>query len=131
MQYNDYMSKMSVNDKEYSFYDVKKFIQEQGGDFEKTPYSIRVLLENIIRNGEEVDFPFAYAKTIAQAYGKGDSVSVPYKPTRVILQDLTGVPAVVDLASLREGMKDAHKNPKKITPEIQVDLVIDHSVQMD
>ncbi|MCB5956320.1 aconitate hydratase AcnA [Enterococcus sp. CWB-B31] len=96
------------------------------------PYSIRVLLENLIRqeNGREVTE--AHIKNLASWNASGKNTGeVPFKPARVILQDFTGVPAIVDLAVLRETYAKFGGDPQHINPEIPVDLVIDHSVQVD
>ena len=96
------------------------------------PYSIRNLLESVLRNcdGYSVteDDVQELAKWNAAAPAK---VEIPFKPARVVLQDFTGVPAVVDLAAMRSAMQRMGGDPKKINPLIPVDLVIDHSVQVD
>ncbi|MDX1944268.1 MAG: aconitate hydratase AcnA [Pirellulaceae bacterium] len=102
------------------------------GAISKLPFSIRVLLEAVLRNcdGYEVteDDVKALAAWNAPAPAK---IEIPFKPARVVLQDFTGVPCVVDLAAMRSAMKRLGGNPKKINPLIPVDLVIDHSVQVD
>jgi len=96
------------------------------------PFSIRVLLEAVLRNcdGYQVtqDDVVNLAKWNA---AKPAELEVPFKPARVVLQDFTGVPCVVDLAAMRDGMKALGGDPQKINPLIPVDLVIDHSVQVD
>eukprot|EP00252_Welwitschia_mirabilis_P019635 TRINITY_DN45_c0_g1_i4.p1 TRINITY_DN45_c0_g1~~TRINITY_DN45_c0_g1_i4.p1 ORF type:complete len:904 (+),score=210.68 TRINITY_DN45_c0_g1_i4:351-3062(+) len=99
---------------------------------DKLPYSIRILLESAIRNTDnfqvtkdDVEKILDWEKTARQ------QVEIPFKPARVILQDFTGVPAVVDLASMRDGMKRLGGDPDKINPLVPVDLVVDHSVQVD
>ena len=102
------------------------------GHVDKLPYSIRVLLESVLRNCDEhlvhQDDVRALASWEAASPAK---VEIPYKPARVVLQDFTGVPAVVDLAAMRSAMGRLNGNPTKINPLIPVDLVIDHSVQVD
>lgn len=96
------------------------------------PYSIRVLLENVLRN--EDGFQVTKEDVIRLAKWDAKKVSlneIPFKPGRVILQDFTGVPAVVDLAALRSAMKRLGGDPKKINPSVPCDLIIDHSVQVD
>ncbi|MGY8748720.1 MAG: aconitate hydratase AcnA [Pirellulales bacterium] len=108
-------------------------LQDQGiGQIDRLPYSIRVLLESVLRNCDgftvhEQDV-HSLATWNAEAPAK---VEIPYKPARVVLQDFTGVPAVVDLAAMRSAMARLGGDPKKINPLIPVDLVIDHSVQVD
>ncbi|EUJ24838.1 aconitate hydratase [Listeria grandensis FSL F6-0971] len=98
----------------------------------KLPYSIRVLLESVLRQADGRIITDKHIEDLAHwnANSKNDG-EVPFKPARVILQDFTGVPAVVDLASLRKAMADLGGNPEDINPEIPVDLVVDHSVQVD
>src|SRR5699024_11060708 len=101
-------------------------------DVEKLPYSIRVLLESVLRQYDGHSIQEKHIESLAN-WDKGDLAGkeVPFKPSRVILQDFTGVPAVVDLASLRKAMNDKDGDIQKINPEVPVDLVIDHSVQVD
>jgi aconitate hydratase len=101
-------------------------------DLERLPFSIRVLLENVLRhhgNGVVTDDEVAL---VAGWKPRPDrSREVPFMPGRVILQDFTGVPAVVDLAAMRDAMVRLERNPEKINPLVRTDLVIDHSVQVD
>ena len=122
----------SVNGKDIGIFRLST-LQEKGlGDIDKLPYSIRVLLESVLRNcdGQTVteDDVKALAGWNAASPAK---VEIPYKPSRVVLQDFTGVPAVVDLAAMRSAMSRLGGDPEKINPLIPVDLVIDHSVQVD
>lgn len=99
---------------------------------EKLPYSIRVLLESAIRNCDEFNVKKADVEKILNwVENSTKDVEIPFKPARVILQDFTGVPAVVDLAAMRDAMKRLGGDPNKINPLCPVDLVIDHSVQVD
>ena len=102
------------------------------GDIENLPYSIKVLLESVLRNCDGRLVTEDDVKKLASYDPKnvGDS-ELPFMPARVLLQDFTGVPAVVDLAALRSAMKAMGGDPKKINPLVNVDLVIDHSVQVD
>ncbi|RKX26084.1 MAG: aconitate hydratase AcnA [Candidatus Zixiibacteriota bacterium] len=102
------------------------------GNIEQFPYSIKVLLEAVLRNcdGKIVSEDDVIKLASYNAKNVGD-VELPFKPARVLLQDFTGVPAVVDLAALRSAMKRMGGDPKKINPLVPVDLVIDHSVQVD
>src|SRR4029079_16776973 len=96
------------------------------------PFSIKVLLESCLRNVD--NFQVNEADVSRLAGWRGDAVNnneVPFKVARVILQDFTGVPCVVDLAAMRSAMKRAGGNPQKINPLVPVDLVLDHSVQVD
>ncbi|KAL3851208.1 hypothetical protein ACJIZ3_013090 [Penstemon smallii] len=99
---------------------------------EKLPYSIKILLESAIRNCDNFQVTKEdVGKIIDWEISAPKQVEIPFKPARVLLQDFTGVPAVVDLASMREAIKDIGSNPDKINPLVPVDLVIDHSVQVD
>src|SRR6188768_295924 len=102
------------------------------GNVTALPYSIRVLLESLLRNCDGYAVTDADVKALAgwQAASPAQ-VEIPFKPARVVLQDFTGVPCVVDLAAMRAAMKRLGGDPKKINPLIPVDLVIDHSVQVD
>ncbi len=108
-------------------------LQEQGiGDISQLPYSIRVLLESVLRNCDGYVVEQEDVRNLANwnAVDPGTK-EIPFKPARVVLQDFTGVPAVVDLAAMRSAMERLGGDPKKINPLIPVDLVIDHSVQVD
>jgi len=124
--------KINTKDGIASIYNLKILKTLGFPDIDKLPYSLRILLENIIRNldGEvvtEEDFLALSTWTPNQKEKK----EIPYIPSRVLLQDFTGVPAVVDLAALRSAIKRAGGDPDKINPLIPVDLVIDHSIQVD
>ncbi len=108
-------------------------LKELGYAVEKLPFSIKVLLESVLREANNYDVTEGDVKNLAQwgAPGVDMNAEVPFKPARVILQDFTGVPAVVDLAAMRSAMVRLGGDPKKINPLIPVDLVIDHSVQVD
>lgn len=96
------------------------------------PFSIRILLEAVLRNCDGYQVSEEDVRNLANwTAAKPAEVEIPFKPARVVLQDFTGVPAVVDLAAMRDGMKALGGDPKKINPLIPVDLVIDHSVQVD
>ncbi|MFQ3871494.1 aconitate hydratase AcnA [Staphylococcus sp. Mo2-1] len=119
-----------LNGKSYTFYDLNT-LEEQGlTKVSKLPYSIRVLLESVLRQEDGFVITDEHIKALSD-FNKGAEGEVPFKPSRVILQDFTGVPAVVDLASLRKAMNDVGGDLDKINPEVPVDLVIDHSVQVD
>ncbi|WP_256220546.1 aconitase family protein, partial [Bacillus licheniformis] len=122
----------TVQGKTYSYYSLKA-LEDQGiGNVSKLPYSIKVLLESVLRQVDGRVITEEHVENLAK-WGTAElkDIDVPFKPSRVILQDFTGVPAVVDLASLRKAMASVGGDPDKINPEIPVDLVIDHSVQVD
>ena len=100
-------------------------------NLEKLPYSIRILLEAALRNCDDFEVTEQDIRNIANWTPNGPRMEIPFKPARVILQDFTGVPCVVDLAAMRGAMERLGGDTKKINPLIPVDLVIDHSVQTD
>ncbi|HUB24052.1 MAG TPA: aconitase family protein, partial [Tepidisphaeraceae bacterium] len=102
------------------------------GDLSKLPFSIKILLESCLRNLDNFEVMEKDVRNLAAwSAAAASDEELPFKPARVILQDFTGVPAVVDLAAMRSAMKRAGGNASKINPLIPVDLVIDHSVQVD
>ncbi|MBO1004603.1 aconitate hydratase AcnA [Pseudogracilibacillus auburnensis] len=121
-----------LNGKTYNYYDLKAIENANLGKVDRLPFSIRVLLESVIRQHDGKVIKDEHVEGLAKWGTKeGEGTDVPFKPSRVILQDFTGVPAVVDLASLRKAMVDMGGDPDNINPEVPVDLVIDHSVQVD
>ena len=113
-------------------YRLSKLAEQGIGNIEKLPFSIKILLENALRNLDGIQFKEEDVINIANWSGDNHNpVEIPYGPARVILQDFTGVPAVVDLAALRSAMERLGGDPAKINPVVPVDLVIDHSVQVD
>jgi aconitate hydratase len=108
-------------------------LEDQGiAAVSKLPYSIRILLEAVLRACDGYEVTREDVTNLAQwTAAKPAEFEVPFKPARVVLQDFTGVPCVVDLAAMRDGMRSLGGDPKKINPLIPVDLVIDHSVQVD
>jgi aconitate hydratase len=101
-------------------------------DVARLPYSLKVLLENVLRLEDGESVGAADVETIARWDAKAEpSEEIPFQPARVLMQDFTGVPAVVDLAAMRDAMEDLGADPAKINPLVPVDLVIDHSVQVD
>ncbi|XP_062305062.1 cytoplasmic aconitate hydratase isoform X2 [Osmerus eperlanus] len=114
---------------EHKFYNLSKL-----GDprYERLPFSIRVLLESAVRNCDEFLVKQADVESILNwKQTQSQSVEVPFRPARVILQDFTGVPAVVDFAAMRDAVKKLGGDPERINPVCPADLVIDHSIQVD
>ena len=106
-------------------------LDDAGISTKHLPYSIRVLLEGALRNCDGFLIREEDVKAIAGWQADGERGEIPFRPSRVILQDFTGVPAVVDLAALRDAMVQMGGDPEKVNPQVPVDLVIDHSVQVD
>lgn len=115
----------------YRYYDIATACQEESVTIHTLPYTIRILLESLLRKFDGVDVTKSHIKNLVSYSASTPKGEVPFKPSRVILQDFTGVPVVVDLASMRDAIVKNGGNPDLINPEIPVDLVIDHSVQVD
>ena len=120
------MKTLKINDTESHYFDISE--TERIEDF---PYSLRVLLESLIRQKNDKNIDQAYIQAIKDYLKREVGQETVFLPSRVVLQDFTGVPAIVDLAAMRDAMLKLGKNPELINPEIPVDLVIDHSVQVD
>ncbi len=125
-------STLSVNGTDYAYYSLSK-AAEQLGDISKLPNSMKVLLENLLRFEDE---GFTVGREHIQAivdWQKNPATGneIQYRPARVLLQDFTGVPCVVDLAAMRDAIKDLGGDTQKINPQVPVNLVIDHSVMVD
>ncbi len=117
---------------EMRYFRLNRLIELGIGHVDRLPFSIKVLLESCLRNTDNFEVREEDVKGLAAWNAeKVNAVELPFKPARVILQDFTGVPAVVDLAAMRSAMKRAGGNPQRINPLVPVDLVIDHSVQVD
>ncbi|GFH40857.1 aconitate hydratase AcnA [Pseudolactococcus insecticola] len=123
-----YKKTLTANNTDYTYFDVASAVD----NIEKLPYALRILTEGILRNFDGSKFSSEHLSKLQVYDGKTlDKGEIPFKPSRVILQDFTGVPAVVDLAAMRDSVKTLGGNPRLINPEVPVDLVIDHSVQVD
>ena len=118
-------------DKSYQYFDIAAACQEKSVSVQSLPYTIRILLESLLRKYDGVDVTKNHIQNLVAYSAAKPEGEVPFKPSRVILQDFTGVPVVVDLASMRDAIVKNGGNPDLINPEIPVDLVIDHSVQVD
>lgn len=113
-------------------YRLSSLVEQGIGNVERLPYSIKILLENALRNLDGISFREDDVINLANWDAKNyNPIEIPFRPARVILQDFTGVPAIVDLAALRSAVKRMGGDPQKINPIVPVDLVIDHSVQVD
>ncbi len=115
-----------------AYYRLDRLAEQTGTDLARLPFSIKVLMENVLREAGDGPVTADDVRTIA-AYDPASpaEVEIPFTPARVLLQDFTGVPAVVDLAALRSAMARVGGDPEAINPRVPVDLVIDHSVQVD
>jgi len=124
---------LQVGDKSYAYYSIAAAEAAGLGDFSKLPAALKVVLENMLRfeDGKTVHVDDIKAFSEWAAKGGKNPREIAYRPARVLMQDFTGVPAVVDLAAMRDGLKALGGDPTKINPLNPVDLVIDHSVMID
>jgi aconitate hydratase len=130
---NSFNSKsiLNVGGRDYEIYSLRK-AEKELGDISRLPYSLKILLENILRHEDGKTVTAEDIKALAGWLEEGKSShEIAFRPARVLMQDFTGVPAVVDLAVMRDAMTKLKKDPKKINPLNPVDLVIDHSVMVD
>ena len=123
---------ININNSNYKYYSLPEAEKNGLDGISKLPKSLKVLLENLLRyeddlsvNRNQIDSIKNWLKT------KRSNTEIAYRPARVLLQDYTGIPAVADLAAMREAVKDKNKDPNTVNPLSAVDLVIDHSVQVD
>ena len=126
------LTKISVNGKSYNFYSLKEAEKNGLAGISKLPKSLKVLLENLLRFEDDITVNKNQIEAIKDwLKSKSSNTEIAYRPARVLLQDYTGIPAVADLAAMREAVKEKNKDPSTINPLSSVDLVIDHSVQVD
>ena len=125
-------SKIKINNQEYTYYSIPEAEKNGLDGVSKLPKSLKVLLENLLRYEDDLTVTKNQILAIKDwIQTKKSNTEIAYRPARVLLQDYTGIPAVADLAAMREAVKEKNKDPKKINPLSTVDLVIDHSVQVD
>jgi aconitate hydratase len=126
------LKKISINNKEYNYYSLSEAEKNGLEGISKLPKSLKVLLENLLRYEDDLSVTKSQIEAIKNwLETKKSKTEIAYRPARVLLQDYTGIPAVADLAAMREAVKDKNKDPNTINPLSAVDLVIDHSVQVD
>ena len=122
---------LTVDGKQYDYFSLPEAAKTLG-DISRLPVSLKILLENVLRFENGSSYKVDDAKAIVGwLNGAHSDKEVPFKPARILMQDFTGVPAVVDLAAMRDGIVKLGGNPEKVNPLVPVDLVIDHSVQVD
>ena len=123
---------LEANGKTYHYFDINTVADKGWGDLSKLPFSLKVLLENLLRfeDGDSVTSADVEA-VVRWLENKRSDKEINYRPARVLMQDFTGVPGVVDLAAMRDAIKKAGGDPTRINPLTPVDLVIDHSVMVD
>ena len=122
---------LTVDGKTYHYFSLPEAAKSIG-DVSRLPYSLKVLLENVLRHEDGRTYTVKDAEAVAEWVKEGKSEKeVPFRPARILMQDFTGVPAVVDLAAMRDGIIKLGGDPKRVNPLVPVDLVIDHSVMVD
>ena len=122
---------LTVDGKTYNYFSLPEAAKSIG-DISRLPFSLKVLLENVLRYEDGRSYKVEDAKAIADWLPSGHSEKeVPFRPARILMQDFTGVPAVVDLAAMRDGIVKLGGEPRRVNPLVPVDLVIDHSVMVD
>ena len=126
------LSEIKINNKDYKIFSLSKAEENGLSGISKLPKSLKVLLENLLRYEDDLSVNKNQIEAIKNwLVEKKSKTEIAYRPARVLLQDYTGIPAVADLAAMREAVKEKNKDPKTINPLSAVDLVIDHSVQVD
>ena len=123
---------LSVDGTEYDYFSIPAAKEAGIGDVDRLPYSMKVLLENLLRHEDGRTVDVEDVKALGSwLESRTSNREIAYRPARVLMQDFTGVPAVVDLAAMRDALKELGADTTKINPMAQVDLVIDHSVAVD
>ncbi|WP_440924991.1 aconitate hydratase AcnA [Candidatus Pelagibacter sp.] len=126
------LKKISIDSKDFKYYSLPEAEKNGLDGISKLPKSLKVLLENLLRYEDDLSVTKFQIDAIKNwLKTKKSKTEIAYRPARVLLQDYTGIPAVADLAAMREAVKDKNKDPNTINPLSAVDLVIDHSVQVD
>lgn len=132
MEKQEFIRQIQVNGKSYNIFDITKLEEKGLADIKRLPFSIKILVENLLRKMDGRVVKEQDVLNIARWQKTYDEpVEIPYHPARILMQDFTGVPAVVDLAAMRETVKNLGGDPKKINPLVPVELIIDHSIQVD
>jgi aconitate hydratase len=132
MNSKDFAKRLKVGEREYLYFDIQELESRNIAPVGRLPFSIRILVENLIRHLDGRVVKEADVRSLAAWKNTYDApVEIPYHPARVLMQDFTGVPAVVDLAAMRDAVKALGGDPATINPLVPVELVVDHSVQID
>lgn len=126
------ISTLNTADGPVEYFSLSKLADSGFTGIDRLPFSIKILLENLVRNEDGKVITTNTIKNMAEWKADASvSYEVPFMPARILLQDFTGVPSLVDMAGMREAAKRLHINPAKINPDIPVELIVDHSVQVD
>lgn len=130
-QNTQYVSQVNAGTTTYDYYNIAQACRDRGVDVTTLPYTLRILLESLLRKSSGSAEDEEAINTLVAYNACSPQGEVPFRPSRIVLQDFTGVPVVVDLASMRDAIVSHGGKAENINPEIPVDLVIDHSVQVD
>jgi aconitate hydratase len=122
---------LHVRDRDYSIYSLEAIEKAHVANISRIPYCVKILLENLLRSEDGLTVKHTDIEYVAKWNTSGPAKEINFRPARVLLQDFTGVPCVVDLAAMRDALHAMGADPKLANPLIPVDLVIDHSVQVD
>lgn len=132
MKKEDFIGQFQVEKETFNLYDIQQLSRQGIADIHRLPFSIRILVENILRKLDGTIVTKDHLTQIANWKPTYEApVEIPFHPARVLMQDFTGVPAVVDLAAMRDAIALLGGDPKKVNPMVPVELVVDHSVQVD
>jgi aconitate hydratase len=132
MKKEAYLEHLKIKKKRFDFFNILKLEENGVANIRRLPFSIRIMVENLLRKMDGKIVKKEDLLNIARWQKKyDDPIEIPYHPARVLMQDFTGVPAVVDLAAMRDAVKKLGGNPEKVNPLVPVDLIVDHSVQVD
>ena len=132
MENTEFKKSIQVNGENIHYYDIHMLEEKGLADIKRLPFSIRILVENLLRKLDGRVVTEADLLNIAQWAGRyTEPVEIPHHPARVLMQDFTGVPAVVDLAAMRDAVKQMGGDPQKVNPLVPVELIVDHSIQVD
>ena len=125
------LSSLTAGGKTFHYYSLPK-AAETLGNLDRLPFSLKVLMENLLRNEDDITVERKHIDAMVQwIKDRHSETEIQFRPARVLMQDFTGVPGVVDLAAMRAAVEAAGKDPAMINPLSPVDLVIDHSVMVD
>ena len=132
MDPKEFITQIDVDGEVYEVSDITRLEKKGIADIQRLPFSVKILVENLLRKLDGRTVKEKDVINIARWQKKYEQpVEIPFHPARVLMQDFTGVPAVVDLAAMRDAVKDLGEDPMKINPLVPVDLIVDHSVQVD
>ena len=131
MDKQDFIQSIDVNGKSLWIFNINRLEEKGIANIQRLPISIRILVENLLRKLDGRVVKESDLMNIAQwEKTYTEPIEIPFHPARVLMQDFTGVPAVVDLAAMRDAVRQLGGDPKKINPLVPVDLIVDHSVQI-